>query len=393
MTLWWAMPAFARRLKDKAGKFASDASCHYRRGAMLPDARIGSVSRVRTTRWDACFPSAHRAALAALVVVLGASACAGPSVRRPPRDVAVAPTVEPPLPPLEKITRLVARVPHADEVPGLVGRLQRHRVAEQETLLMIGQTAGVGFRALRAANPILQQWVPRPGTELVVPTRFILPRSTYRGLVVNVAEMRLYMFPAAARPGDRVEILTWPVGIGAEVAQSPVGRFRIRSKDANPTWVVPDSIYETMDEPRQRVVPPGLDNPLGAYRIRTSIDLYAFHGTDDPWTIGRPTTHGCIRLYAEDIERLYSEVDPGFPGEFVYRPVKIGRDGTRIYAEVHPDVYGRFPDLEAHALEEVERAGLGAAIDRTRLRAVVTAMHGVPEDVTAPSGTERASVD
>jgi L,D-transpeptidase ErfK/SrfK len=324
----------------------------------------------------------------AVVVLFGVASACGAPVAPPPRPPAVAASAPPtePLTPIEKVTRVTARIPRDDELPGLVGRLQRHRVLENETLLMIGRAAGVGFRALRAANPILQKYVPRPGTEIVVPTRFVLPPSGYRGLVVNVAEMRLYMFPAETRPGERVEILTWPVGIGAEVAQSPVGRFRITSKDANPTWVVPDSIYGEMEDPR-RVVPPGPDNPLGAYRIRTSMDLYAFHGTNDPWTVGRPTTHGCIRLYPEDIERLYIEVPPGFPGEFVYEPVKLGRSDGRVYVEVHPDVYGRIADLEAHAIEKVERAGLGHEVDRARLRAAVTALRGVPEDVSVrPAG-------
>jgi L,D-transpeptidase ErfK/SrfK len=362
------MPSFGGGLKTetRVRKFAFPAGCHYRRELM------------------------NRVPLAvafAAIVAVGASACTPPATQpaslAPPRQVDIAgePTQGPPPPPLVKMTRLEARIPEADELPGLIGRLQPHRLAEQETLLMIGEAAGVGFRALRAANPILRQYVPRPGTDLIVPTRFILPRSAYRGLVVNVAEMRLYMFPADARPGERVPIQTWPVGIGHEVAQSPTGPFRVTSKDANPTWVVPDSIYETMSEPK-RVVPPGPDNPLGAYRIRTSIPLYAFHGTNDPWTVGRPTTHGCIRLYAEDIERLYGQVSAGFPGEFVYEPVKLGRSEGRVYAEVHPDVYQRVPDLQAYALDEVQRAGLGSKVDLGRLRRAVSELRGVPEDVT-----------
>jgi L,D-transpeptidase ErfK/SrfK len=323
----------------------------------------------------------------ALLVVSGIAGCTATAPPPRPPVAAIAAPLGPPPPPLVKTTRLVARVPYDDELPDVIGKLQYHRVAEQETVLMIARAAGVGFRALRAANPILQQYVPRPGTDLVVPTRFILPRSSYRGLIVNVAEMRLYLFPRDARPGERVEIQTWPVGIGAEVAESPVGRFRITSKDANPTWVVPDSIYEEMDEPK-RVVPPGPDNPLGDYRIRTSIELYAFHGTNDPWTVGRPTTHGCIRLYPEDIERLYGLVSSGFPGEFVYEPVKLGRSKRRIYVEVHPDVYQRFPDLRAHALEEIERAGIAGQVDLGRLRAAVEATRGVPEDITRGSAPE-----
>ena len=108
--------------------------------------------------------------------------------------------------------------------------------------------------------------------------------------------------------------LTWPIGIGAEEVPSPVGPFTVRSKDVNPTWVVPESILRTMTNPR-RVVPPGPDKPLGDYRIRLSIETYAIHGTNDPWTVGRLTTHGCIRLYPEDIADLFQLVAPGTPGE------------------------------------------------------------------------------
>ncbi|MGH7893095.1 MAG: L,D-transpeptidase, partial [Candidatus Binatia bacterium] len=230
-----------------------------------------------------------------------------------------------PPPPLEKITAIHARVPRAGELPGLVGRIQHHQVEPHETLLDVARDAGLGFHELRDANPTVDEWVPPLATDLVVPSRWILPRSRYRGLVVNIPEMRLYMFPADSRPGEWVPMLTWPVGIGVEEAPSPVGPFTVRAKDANPTWVVPASILRTMEKP-QRVVPPGPENPLGAYRIRLSVGIYSIHGTNDPWSIGRLTTHGCIRLYPEDIAVLFPIVDRGMPGELVYQPVKIGED-------------------------------------------------------------------
>jgi L,D-transpeptidase ErfK/SrfK len=145
-----------------------------------------------------------------------------------------------------------------------------------------------------------------------------------------------------------------------------------------------------MDDPR-RVVPPGPDNPLGAYRIRLSKGLYSIHGTNDPWSIGRLTTHGCIRLYPEDIEVLYPLVERGMPGELVYQPVKLGEEGGRVYVEVHDDVYRRIPNLERYAAVEVRKAGLTARVDPARLRAAVRARSGVPVDVTeaAPASARR----
>lgn len=158
-------------------------------------------------------------------------------------------------------------------------------------------------------------------------------------------------------------------------------QFRVKSKDENPTWVVPDSIYRKMEEPK-RVVPPGPDNPLGDYRIRLDFDLYAIHGTNDPWTVGRLTTHGCVRLYPEDIRNLYPMVDRGFPGEFVYQPVKLGERKGRVFVEVHQDVYQVFSDLQAHAQTVVTQAHLVDRIDPDRLALAVKQQLGIPIDIT-----------
>ncbi len=314
-----------------------------------------------------------------LVALAGISAC-GP-IRLGGRRAPAEP---------EKITAALARVPASNELPGLVGRMQYHKVKEGETLLDVARDAGLGFHELRDANPAIDEWVPPTGAEVVVPSRYILPRSRYRGLVVNIPEMRMYVFPTDAKPGELVPLRTWAVGIGTEEAPSPVGPFTIRSKDANPTWIVPDSILRTMDNPR-RVVPPGPDNPMGAYRIRLSHGAYAIHGTNDPWSIGRLTTHGCIRLYPEDLEVLYPRVDPGMPGELVYQPLKIGVRDERVFVEVHPDVYGRIRDFDGYAKAELKKAGVDKRIDHDRFRAAVKAKRGIPVDVTKAADKPRST--
>ena len=302
-----------------------------------------------------------------------------PGDRPPPRKVARGPQQ---LPWARKLSIVQVRVPDGYRLPTIVGQLQHYRVAAGENLLSIARKTGVGFRELRDSNPQVDEWEPKIGTDLLVPTRWIVPRTdSYRGLVINIPEMRLYMFPSDAYPGERVPMLTWPIGIGAEEAPSPVGPFKIASKDENPTWVVPDSIYRTMDHP-QHVVPPGPDNPLGAYRIRLDKDLYAIHGTNDPWTVGRLTTHGCIRLYPEDIEMLYPLVDRGTPGELIYQPVKLGERDGDIYVEVHKDVYQTYPDLQQHARDEVARAGVQSRVNPALLRAAVEAKLGIPVNVS-----------
>lgn len=321
----------------------------------------------------------HRAAIA-LALIVTTSACGPIWLGRHGRR-----SGEP-----EKITAALARVPAGDELPGLVGRMQYHRVKQGETLLDVAREAGLGFHEVRDANPTVDEWIPPAGAEVVVPSRWILPRSRYRGLVVNIPEMRMYVFPTNARPGELVPLRTWAVGIGTEESPSPIGPFTIRSKDANPTWIVPDSILRTMDKPR-RVVPPGPDNPMGAYRLRLSHGLYAIHGTNDPWSIGRLTTHGCIRLYPEDLEILYPSVAPGTPGELVYQPVKFGTRDARVYVEVHADVYGRLGDFDRYARAEAKRAGVVERIDTGRFVAAVKEKRGVPVDVTkeAPAAEKR----
>jgi L,D-transpeptidase ErfK/SrfK len=147
-----------------------------------------------------------------------------------------------------------------------------------------------------------------------------------------------------------------------------------------------------MENPKH-VVPPGPDNPLGDYRIRLDFDLYAIHGTNDPWTVGRLTTHGCIRLYPEDIEYLYPMVDRGTPGEFVYQPVKIGERKGRIFVEVHQDVYQVFEDLQSHARSVVAKARLDDRVDPERLHLAVQQQLGIPIDVTRESAHAGAAHD
>jgi L,D-transpeptidase ErfK/SrfK len=348
--------------------------------------------------------------ISCVVVVAFASGCVAPQPRtiryeRAPRYAAKpAPAAAAPidygfgeLPPaatsITKISHFTAYVPREDEVPGVVGRLGRYKVSAGQNLLDIAREGGLGFRELRDANPRIDEWEPKAGVELIMPTRRILPRPTrYQGLVINIPEFRLYMFPADTRVGDRAPVMTWPVGLGAEHAPSPVIQFRVKSKDEKPTWVVPDSIYAKMDEPK-RVVPPGPDNPLGDYRIRLDFDLYAIHGTNDPWSVGRLTTHGCVRLYPEDIEYLYPMVDRGFPGEFVYQPVKVGERKGRVFVEVHQDVYELIPDLEAHAQGVLSKAGLLDRVDGDRLQRTVKQQLGVPIDVTKGTAKAQAETD
>jgi L,D-transpeptidase ErfK/SrfK len=287
-----------------------------------------------------------------------------------------------PLLPLEKITTVRTVVPARGHLPGLVGHMQRHRIQTKETLLDVARDAGLGFNEVHDANRGVDEWIPPAGLEVLVPTQWIVPRSSYRGVVVNIPEMRLYLFPSKATPGAAVALRTWAIGIGTGETPSPVGQFRVTAKDQHPTWYVPDSIYQTMDRPKRHVVPPGPDNPLGDYRIRLSKGLYSIHGTDIPWSVGRLTTHGCLRLYPEDISELFPLVRRGTVGELLYQPIKFGESDGELYVEVHEDLYKRIPNMQREARALARKAGLMNRIDLARLRQAVAEKRGVPVVVT-----------
>jgi L,D-transpeptidase ErfK/SrfK len=323
-----------------------------------------------------------RAAAAAAIVSLSALVSVGCSLRPSAMFGAAS----------RPLSDLSVTLPPAGAPAPIVGEVQHHRVRRGETLLDIARAADLGYQAVQDANPTLDEWIPEPDADVLLPSRWILPPARYEGILINIPEMRLYYFPSRAQSGTEAEMHTWPIGIGTDETPSPIGRFTVRAKDENPSWVVPASIYKTMDNPRH-VVPPGPDNPLGQYRLRLSYDSYEIHGSDTAWAIGRLTTHGCIRLYPEDIPQLFARVEVGTPGQLIYEPVKVGEEDGKIFLEVHPDLYGRIPDLEHHAIEVVKRAGLTDRIDRKLLRAAVRERRGIPVLVDKGSGGEREALE
>jgi L,D-transpeptidase ErfK/SrfK len=270
--------------------------------------------------------------------------------------------------------------------------MQHHRIEDKETLLDVARNAGLGFNEVKEANRSVDEWIPPAGLEVAVPTRWILPRSRYRGVVVNIPEMRLYLFPQKTRPGEVVTVRTWAIGIGSDETPSPLGAFRVSAKEKDPTWRVPDSIYRTMDPPKRRVVLPGPDNPLGEYRMRLSKGSYSIHGTDVPWSIGRLTTHGCIRLYPEDLGKLFRLVQRGTIGELIYQPIKFGESDGQIYVEVHDDPYHRIHNFQREAFKLARQARLTDRIDAELLRQAVRERRGIPTAVTASRSALAASV-
>jgi L,D-transpeptidase ErfK/SrfK len=260
----------------------------------------------------------------------------------------------------------------------VVGTMRRFRARHEDTFVELGRYFDVGLNEMVAANPGVDPWVPGEGTEVLIPTRWVLPCCTYEGIVVNVPEMRLYYYEPAG-PG-RLRVYTYPVGVGREERPTPQGVYRVAAKSEKPTWVIPESIRrehirESGDH--RRSIPGGdPDNPLGNYRLTLSKPRYAIHGTNIPWGPGMPVSHGCVRLFPEDIERVYPVVPVGARVELTYQPVKLGLAGGRTWVEVHEDVYARTPLAEAARQAAVRHPD--AAVNTARLEAAMRGVRGVP---------------
>src|SRR5262249_30287977 len=142
------------------------------------------------------------------------------------------------------------------------------------------------------------------GTVVQLPTRYILPDADEKGIVINLPEMRLYDFTVKGLPE------VFALAIGDEASPSLLGEFVVGAKRKNPAWYVPESIRAEKPE-LPPMVPPGPDNPLGSRFITIGHTTYGIHGTNVRWSIGREATHGCIRLYEDDIQRLFDRVREG----------------------------------------------------------------------------------
>jgi L,D-transpeptidase ErfK/SrfK len=278
------------------------------------------------------------------------------------------------------------------ELRPVMGRVENVLIGEKETLLDVAYRHRLGFKPLARLNPDVDPWIPPPGTPVALPTRYILPDAEPEGLVINLPEMRLFDFtvPGADVAGPEV----FAVAVGDQADPSLVGDFKVGGKRENPTWNVPKSIREE-DPSLPAQVPPGPDNPLGSRWITIGNTSYGIHGTNVRWSIGREATHGCLRLYEDAIQRLYARVPSGTRIQIVYQPIKWGVDGTRIYLEVHPDLYGL---SEVHAeLFDVPRAlGLIDWVDHERARHVLEKALGIPVwvgtlDRTTSKRTSRTS--
>ena len=267
----------------------------------------------------------------------------------------------------------------------IVGEIQVVVTRSGDTLLDIARHFDLGYNEITAANPGVDPWLPGEGTTVVVPTQFVLPPEPWSGIVVNVSTMRLFYFPETW-PGEEPVVVTHPIGVGRVDWPTPTGTTRIIDKTEKPAWYVPASIrreHAEKGKPLPAVVPPGPDNPLGEFAMRLGMREYLIHGTNKPYGIGMRISHGCIRMYPEDIQSLYTEVPLDTPVRLIKNPYAVGRRDGALYLAAHvpleEDIPNGADDTKA-AIETIMNNIDGAemAVDRPKAIRVISAAQGYP---------------
>ncbi|MGH7857828.1 MAG: L,D-transpeptidase family protein [Candidatus Binatia bacterium] len=264
----------------------------------------------------------------------------------------------------------------------VIGVPRPYAFREGDTLHDVARHLGLGINEVQDAIPEVEVWLPPKGESRHFPTWWVLPESDHEGMVVNIPEMRLFYYPGK----DSGTVITYPVGLGRDDWQTPIGRFKISEKTVNPAWVIPASILEERAREKgrfEKVIAGGApDNPLGKYRMRLTLPLFGIHGTNIPWGVGMKVSHGCVRLYPEDIEQLFPLVPVRTPGEFVYQPVKIGARSGRVYVEIHNAIYDEQFDYWNEARTLLAAKGWEDRVDWGRLAEAIDRKSGVPTRIS-----------
>lgn len=261
----------------------------------------------------------------------------------------------------------------------VIGYVQTYKANNNESLIEIARKYDLGYNEIADANPDLEPFVPGEGTSIEIPTSWILPDVTsYEGIVINLSEMRLYYF--FIEGGSRF-VTTFPIGIGKEGNNTPTGNFRVIEKIVNPSWYVPESIKK--EKPYlPKVLPPGPDNPLGSHAIRLSSRTILIHGTNKPWGVGRRVSHGCIRLYPEDIPKLFELVPEGSPVTIVRQPIKIGTKNNRVFIEVNNDDAEENWNYFNEIVRILVEKNLLQSISTEKLYRALAEKRGIPQDIS-----------
>lgn len=265
----------------------------------------------------------------------------------------------------------------------------------EDTLSGLARAYGLGYDELIAANPGVDPWLPGDRTPVLLPTQFVLPDTPREGIVLNIASKRLFYYPHMPA-GEPQVVKTFPIGIGRVGWETPIGTTQVVAKAVNPSWYVPASVrreHAELGTPLPKVVPPGPDNPLGTRVLKLEMPGYLIHGTNQPYGVGMRVSHGCIRLYPENIEYLYELVAIGEPVRIINEPFLIGeRDGELLFEAHVPleddalgaderlnQIFARYGTLSANGLSRTER---------NHIRTIASIANGVPAIVRSQDTDE-----
>ncbi len=249
----------------------------------------------------------------------------------------------------------------------------------KDTLLDIARQNNLGYDDMRKANPKVDMWVPGDGTEVLVPTLYVLPNVPHVGIVINRAEKRLYYFP----PNDPGLVRIYTISVGREAMGTPLGTFRVIEKKKDPIWTPGPNVrasHAARGDILPAQVPPGPDNPLGRYAMRLSNPDYLIHGTSMPWGLGMEVSGGCIRMYPEGVEELFGLVDVDTPVAIIDQPYKLGWRGDDLYLEAQTGEKSVRQSARSAIPESIATDG-GVVIDWKAAERAVDQDSGVPQVV------------
>jgi L,D-transpeptidase ErfK/SrfK len=259
----------------------------------------------------------------------------------------------------------------------VIGSPQHHMTKKGEDLLDVARHYDLGWTEI---GSMYRQWDPflvPPGTNMLIPTMWIVPTGRAAQIVVNTGEMRLYYFV-----NNGTQVYTYPIGMGVLDYKTPTGKFTVNQKKVNPDWHIPKQLQKKYE---MAVMPAGPDNPMGAFKLGLNWGDYGIHGCNLPWAVGRLVSHGCTRLYPEDIKKLFAMVPMGTKVEYIYEPAKIGFRSGRVFLSVHDDVYFKIRSMLLHVLSLIEQKGLANQVEMRKVLQVVEEQTGMPMDITRGS--------
>lgn len=343
--------------------------------------------------------------LLAATAMLALAACSllSPPVKEQPEPAPAPVPAEPPKPqyaPPVLTDRFEIDAAHDD----VVGQVQVTVTTKEDTLPDIARRFNLGYEEIVRANPGVDPWLPGAGKEIVLPTQFVLPNSVRQGVVINIAAMRLYYFPPT-KPGEKQVVYTHPIGIGRVGWKTPEGSTKVVSKQKDPVWIPPASVRKEHKENGEILparVPAGPDNPLGRYKFTLGWPSYLIHGTNKPYGVGLRSSHGCIRLYPEDVEKIFTMVNPGTPVTVVNQPFVFGWHEGELYLQGFDvleddkrDWSKSQPKLLSKTLSKRIQAELTArktAIDWQRVAHITQDPRGLVVSVTSADKNEDALI-